>query len=183
MKGIQELSERARVQFKPFNFKFHSLSHVPQGCTFELKSFISFIPSWAFTVSQTVQQKLSHTLSCFIFFIATFTFRSNLINSIFKKSLFICMGVLSLSCSMWDLLSSLQPVGYLVEACGIQFPNQGLNLDRLHWESEVLDTLDHQGSPFIVLKSDYGLYVSLEYISLQWSEKFLTHIRCLINIC
>ena len=37
---------------------------------------------------------------------------------------------LSLSCSRWDLS---------VVACGIQFPNQGLNL-VLHWDCGVLAT-------------------------------------------
>ena len=34
--------------------------------------------------------------------------------------------------------SPLQQVGSLVVACGIQFPDQGLNRGPLHWEYEVL---------------------------------------------
>ena len=48
--------------------------------------------------------------------------------------------MLGLSCSIWDLQSSLQPVEPLVAAHGIYFPDQGLNLGRLPWECGVLAT-------------------------------------------
>ena len=43
-----------------------------------------------------------------------------------------------LSRHMWDLESSLQQAGALVLACGIQFPDQGLNPGPVHWEHGVL---------------------------------------------
>ena len=41
------------------------------------------------------------------------------------------LAMLGLHCSMQDLL---------VAACGIQFPDQGLNPRPLHWEHRVLAT-------------------------------------------
>ena len=43
----------------------------------------------------------------------------------------IYWAAMSLSCGMQDLL---------VLACGIQLPDQGLNLGPLHWEHPVLAT-------------------------------------------
>ena len=54
--------------------------------------------------------------------------------------IFIYLAVPGLSCSMQDLPSSLQHAGSLVEACGIQFPDQGLNSGPLYWEYRVLAT-------------------------------------------
>ena len=41
----------------------------------------------------------------------------------------------------------------LVVACGIQFPNQGLNLGPLHWDPGVLATGPPGKSPTLVLVS------------------------------
>ena len=46
------------------------------------------------------------------------------------------MAELGLSSSMQDL--SVVTYGLLATACGIQFPDQGLNLGPLHWEHGVL---------------------------------------------
>ena len=59
--------------------------------------------------------------------------------------LFISLAMLGLGCGTWDLSASLQCLGTLVVACGIQFPNQGSNLGRLHWECG-LNHWDHQAS-------------------------------------
>ena len=67
----------------------------------------------------------------------------------FYKKIFIyvfILVVLGISGSTWDLQSSLQHAGSLVTACGIQFPDQGLNLGPLHWGAKS-QPLDHQGSP------------------------------------
>ena len=53
---------------------------------------------------------------------------------------FISLAVLGLTCSMQDLPSLLQHVRSLAVACGIQFPDQGLNPGPLHWERGVLAT-------------------------------------------
>ena len=42
------------------------------------------------------------------------------------------------SCSMWSLLTAACRL--LVAASGIQLPDQGSNLDPLHWEHRVLNT-------------------------------------------
>ena len=65
-----------------------------------------------------------------------------------KKYLLVFYStVAGLSCGMWDLQSPLQHAGslvvahkLLVAACGIQFPDQGLNPGFLHWKLEVLAT-------------------------------------------
>ena len=56
--------------------------------------------------------------------------------NILKNILFylFILAVPGLSCSMQDLPSSLRHVGSLVEACGIYFPDQGLDPGSLHWE-------------------------------------------------
>ena len=65
----------------------------------------------------------------------------------YKMSLYlilIYLAALGLSCSTWALQSLLQHAGSLVTACelltvacGIWFPDQGLNLGPLHWERGV----------------------------------------------
>ena len=50
----------------------------------------------------------------------------------------IYLAVLDLSCSMRDLFSC--SMGTLSSACGIQFPDYGLNPGPLHWEHGVLAT-------------------------------------------
>ena len=64
-----------------------------------------------------------------------------------QEFLFIYLAVLGLSCSMQNRQSSLQHAGslvlaceHLVAACGIKFPDQGLNLGPLRWEHVVLAT-------------------------------------------
>ena len=59
----------------------------------------------------------------------------------------IYLAALGLSCSTWDRQSLLQHAGSsvtacepLIEACGIQFPDQGLNLGPLRWERRVSAT-------------------------------------------
>ena len=54
--------------------------------------------------------------------------------------LFTSLAALGLSYSTWDLKSSLWPKESLVAACGILFPEQGLNPGALHWEHGVLST-------------------------------------------
>ena len=61
--------------------------------------------------------------------------------------LFMCLASLGLSCSTKDLPSSLMHVvslmtacRLLVVSCGIEFPDQGSNLDPLHGELGVLAT-------------------------------------------
>ena len=50
--------------------------------------------------------------------------------------LFIYLAVLGLSCSTASLVAASE---HLIEAYGIYFPDQGLNLDPpLHWERRVL---------------------------------------------
>ena len=44
-----------------------------------------------------------------------------------------------LCCSMWDLCCGMWDL-QLQHACGIQFPDQRLNPDPLHWEHGVLPT-------------------------------------------
>ena len=65
----------------------------------------------------------------------------------FLKHLFICWTVMVLSCGMWDLQPSLWHAGSLVAACkmlvatcGIQFPDQGSNLEPLLLELGVSAT-------------------------------------------
>ena len=43
----------------------------------------------------------------------------------------------AVSCGMWDLLTAACE---LLVACGIRFPDEGLNLDPLHWKYRVLTT-------------------------------------------
>ena len=43
-----------------------------------------------------------------------------------------------LNCSTWEsFFFSLDACELLVVACGVQFPNQGLKLDPLHWERSL----------------------------------------------
>ena len=58
----------------------------------------------------------------------------------FNHQFFISLAVLGLTCSMQDLPSLLQHIRSLAVACGIQFPDQGLNPGPLHWELGVLVT-------------------------------------------
>ena len=53
---------------------------------------------------------------------------------------FIYLAALGLSCSTQDLSSLLQRAEYLVEPCGIQFPDQESNPGPLHWELGFLAT-------------------------------------------
>ena len=79
----------------------------------------------------------------------------------------IYLAVLGLSCDMWDLLS-----------CGMQglVPDQGMNLDTLHWEYRVLAT----GPP--VKTPNYSS--SLHHIFLV-AEVLIIHyfFICLFMIC
>ena len=52
-----------------------------------------------------------------------------------KKNLFVCTGSQS-----WHVGSLVVTREHLVVACGIQFPDQGLNPWSLHWEHRVLVT-------------------------------------------
>ena len=61
------------------------------------------------------------------------------------KYIFIYLAVPGLICSMQDLYlwhanSLVAPCDLLAVACGIYFPNQGLNLGPIHWELKVLST-------------------------------------------
>ena len=71
--------------------------------------------------------------------------------------LFIYLAEPGLSCSMRALL--VAACRLLVASCGIQFPDQGLNPDPLHWELTVLTT-----GP---------LGKSLHYLSLNLFFKFI----------
>ena len=77
----------------------------------------------------------------------TVYFPLDLSSSLFLFKLFIYLTLLGLSYGTLDLQSSLQHAGSLVVACrllavacGIQFPDQGLNLGPLHWECGILAT-------------------------------------------
>ena len=50
-----------------------------------------------------------------------------------KYVLFLYLTLLGLWPSLWQM-------GFLVAACGLQFPDQGPNPGHLHWELEVLAT-------------------------------------------
>lgn len=69
----------------------------------------------------------------------------------------IHLFVPSLSCSIWDLWSTFWHAGSSVVACGIYFPDQGSNLNPLHWEhgvfspwttSEVPRDIDLKGNKY-----------------------------------
>ena len=59
--------------------------------------------------------------------------------SVLRKTSFF-LAVLALSCDTWDHWSSLQHAWSLIVACGLKFPNQGLDLYPLPWECRVLAT-------------------------------------------
>ena len=75
---------------------------------------------------------------------------SMLLLILFLKILFIYLAVPGLSCRTQDLRSSLWHTRSLLAARGIQFPDQGSNLDPLHWERGVLAT-GPSGKPPCVL--------------------------------
>ena len=66
---------------------------------------------------------------------------ANYLKVFLKINLFIYLAVPGLSCSLGNLRSSLQHVGFLaatckllLATCGTYFPDQGLNLGPLLWE-------------------------------------------------
>ena len=72
---------------------------------------------------------------------------ANYLKVFLKINLFIYLAVPGLSCSLGNLRSSLQHVGFLaatckllLATCGTYFPDQGLNLGPLLWECGVLAT-------------------------------------------
>ena len=68
--------------------------------------------------------------------------------------IFIYLATPGLICSTWDLQSSFQLVGSLAAECryiyiyiaphGIYFPDQGLNLCPLHWQSSLNDWTERE---------------------------------------
>ena len=54
---------------------------------------------------------------------------------LYRYYLFIYLTVPGLSCSRWDLQSSLEQAGLFTVACEIWFPDQGSNPNPWHWES------------------------------------------------
>ena len=80
----------------------------------------------------------------------------HIFKKIFLKTYFkIYLTALCLSCSMWNLSSSLQHLKSLDVACGIQLPDQGSNPYPLHWEGGVLAT----GTPGKSLDSLFLIYL------------------------
>ena len=71
-----------------------------------------------------------------------------------KKTPFIYLAALGLSCGTWNLL--VVACELLVAACGIQFPDQGSNPDPCIG-SMGFHPLDHQGSPsdLLLLQKDF----------------------------
>ena len=89
-----------------------------------------------------------------------------------KKNLLIYLVVLVFVVShrIFDLRSGMQGVlvvtcEFLVVACGIQFPDLGLNLGPLHWEPRVLATGPPGKSPFPIC---------MPFISFLGDYKWLT---------
>ena len=100
--------------------------------------------------------------------------------------IFIYLATLGLSCSTWGLQFSLQHAGSLivvcrclVGACGIYFPDQGLNLGPLHWECRVLATGSRGKFPFGVFKALSSQSAS----NLLWNSNdcLLVHF-CILGI-
>ena len=73
----------------------------------------------------------------------------------------IYLAVPSHSCGMRDSWSSLKHAGYLTVACGILFPDQGSNLDPLHWEFRVLASRK-------VLHS--YIFINLSFCIFMWAS-------------
>ena len=78
--------------------------------------------------------------------------------------IFVCISLaaLGLSCSIWDLRSSLQHVGslftaftFLVTACGIQFPDQGSN-----------------PGPFVLGAWTLSHWTTKKFLFVLWTIKF-----------
>ena len=65
--------------------------------------------------------------------------------------------------SLWPSAeSSLQCVGSLVAACGVQLPDQGSKPGPLHWQHGVLTTgPPGKSQPFFVVVELYELFVYL----------------------
>ena len=82
-----------------------------------------------------------------LFPLVFFSFHSFFLPSFLPPSLpflylFIYLAALGFSCGMQDIL---------VEACGIQFPDQGSNPGPLHWEHRVLITGSPGKSPLVFI--------------------------------
>ena len=96
-------------------------------CTY----FFTSLSSISFTVFSTCEPRkkiLTRSFNLFFFKIL----------KIFNY--FIYLAALALSCNTQDLRSLLWHAESLVAACGIQFPDQGLNSGPLLWECRVLAT-------------------------------------------
>ena len=67
---------------------------------------------------------------------------------------------------MWHVGSLVTSGKLLVEACGIKFPDQGLNPSPLHWELSVLAT----GPPGKVLGGLFSVLTALARVHPVHSE-------------
>ena len=103
------------------------------------KSFVvsaKFISAWVktvYTLSRNVRRKLSSLFSAMVCHRTWDSFYS-----FTAPVLVAACRIVHLCYDMWDLF---------VVACGIQFPDQGSNLQPLHWEHRVLATGPPAKSP------------------------------------
>ena len=95
--------------------------------------------------------------------------------------IFIYLALLGLSCGtgelQWQHVGSLVAAcELLIAACGIQFPDQGLNLGPLHWELRVVTTGPLGKSQNMLLKLIFPVTIQF-FFKTQLLENLTSHIR------